>query len=138
MLLYNQYEIKNIPTNIYFFFNFTGDVTIPPSTTVAILAFMAHRNPDIYPDPESFRPERYLSGETFHPFAHIAFSAGPRNCIGQKFAMLELKCTLSSLLRAFVIHPVEDFEPQLMAQLILNSRNGIQVRLAQRNTSGSN
>lgn len=118
-------------------FFLTGNVTLPRSTTITILAYVAHKNPDIYRDPESFRPERYLAGDHIHPFAHVAFSAGPRNCIGQKFAMLELKCTLSTLLRAFVMHPVEDFEPQLMAQLILNSRNGIQVRLTLRNTKSS-
>lgn len=93
---------------------------------------MIHRNADIFPDPEKFQPERFLNEKNMHSFAHVAFSAGPRNCIGQKFAMLELKCTLSKLLRAFELQPVEGFTPVPVPELILKSNNGIMVKFRKR------
>lgn len=111
---------------------FIGSITVPPQTNVTILAYMIHRNAEIFPDPEKFQPERFLNEKNLHPFAHVAFSAGPRNCIGQKFAMLELKCSLSKLLRAFEFLPAEGFNIIPVPELILKSSNGIHVKLKKR------
>lgn len=102
--------------------------------TIEVLAYAIHRNVDIFDDPETFRPERYLNEDCgFHPFSNVAFSAGPRNCIGQKFAMLEMKCTLAALLRRFKLHrAVGVQEPIILAELIIKSGNGIHVVLEDR------
>ncbi|KAK7494515.1 hypothetical protein BaRGS_00014168 [Batillaria attramentaria] len=88
-------------------------VTIPAGTSCTINIINVHHNPTVWPDPYSFKPER------FHPdnmkdkdsYAFIPFSAGPRNCIGQHFAMNEQKVILSRMLRRFTFtldpnHPV--------------------------------
>ncbi|XP_055911116.1 probable cytochrome P450 4s3 [Eupeodes corollae] len=109
------------------------DLHVPRGTSINLLAYVVHREEKYFPEPDRFQPERFLVDENkLHPYAFIAFSAGPRNCIGQKFAMLELKCTLSNILRAYELLPVEGFVPLPLAELVIKSGNGIQVRLRKR------
>ncbi|KZS02129.1 Uncharacterized protein APZ42_000953, partial [Daphnia magna] len=70
-----------------------GGYILPKGVTIGMLIYGMHHNPQVYPDPEEFKPERFFPENSVgrHPYAFIPFSAGPRNCIGQKFAMLELK-----------------------------------------------
>ncbi|XP_055844053.1 probable cytochrome P450 4s3 isoform X2 [Episyrphus balteatus] len=106
---------------------------VPKGVSINLLAFVVQRNEKHFPEPERFNPERFLVEESnMHPYAFIAFSAGPRNCIGQKFAMLELKCTLANVLRTYELLPAEGFEPILLPELVIKSKNGIQVRLRKR------
>jgi len=57
----------------------------PKGTTLAILTVGLHRNPDVWPAPLEFNPDRFLpeNSQGRHPFAYVPFSAGPRNCIGR-------------------------------------------------------
>lgn len=111
-----------------------GDMKVPKGTSIAVLAYVVHRDEKHFPEPEAFKPDRFLLDEkNMHPYSFVAFSAGPRNCIGQKFAMLELKCSLANILRNFEILPVEGFEALPLAELVTKSGNGIQVRLRKRN-----
>lgn len=82
------------------------------------------RDPRLFRNPDDFQPERFLEthvSETKNSFAYIPFSAGPRNCIGQKFAMLELKSILSKVLRHFEVTLAAGSvaEPKMKAELIL-------------------
>lgn len=82
------------------------------------------RDATLFPEPEQFRPERFdveQTNEKYNAFTYIPFSAGPRNCIGQKFALLELKSVLSKVLRFHELELAEDSvaEPDMIAELIL-------------------
>nr|WDY85986.1 cytochrome P450 9Z214 [Pagiophloeus tsushimanus] len=68
-----------------------------------------HRDPKYYPEPEKFDPERFSdeNKDLIKPYTFIPFGAGPRNCIGSRFAILEAKAVLYHLLLNFEIVPIQ-------------------------------
>lgn len=69
---------------------------VPAGVSVAASILMIHRNQELYPEPERFRPERFLE-RRFAPWEFVAFGGGHRHCIGAAFAMNELKVVLGTL-----------------------------------------
>ncbi|KAJ8679306.1 hypothetical protein QAD02_015093, partial [Eretmocerus hayati] len=82
---------------------------VPAGTEVFIHLVALHRDPNFWPDPLRFDPDRFLPGAVHerHPFAYSPFSAGLRNCIGRKFAMLGAKMAISKVLQNFYIEQVD-------------------------------
>nr|ABC84370.2 cytochrome P450 [Spodoptera litura] len=110
-----------------------GDVLVKKGTEVSIHIYDLHRLPELYPDPEAFKPERFLNQQPTHPYAFVPFSAGPRNCIGQRFAMLEMKCMLSGVCRKFKLSPIVPGErPKLLADMVLRPVGPVCVKMHQR------
>lgn len=110
-----------------------GSATIPPGVNIAIIPSLIHRNSDYFPDPEHFRPERFLSKEKRHPYAFVPFSAGPRNCIGQRFALMEEKALLAMIFRKFKVTSLDPQEKVIpCASLITKSSGPIRIRLEAR------
>ena len=66
-------------------------------------------DPEIYPDPLDFKPERFLKENSTNrnPYSFLTFSLGPRNCIGMRFSMYEMKCCVSNLVSKFRFVPCE-------------------------------
>ncbi|XP_014485091.1 PREDICTED: cytochrome P450 4C1-like [Dinoponera quadriceps] len=112
-----------------------GDVTIPEGTTVALSIIMAHRNPQVWPDPLKFDPDRFLPENSKHrnPYAYVPFSAGPRNCIGQRFALLVEKTVLTAILRKWRVKSVETEIP-LVGSLILRPIGNVLLRFTPKTT----
>ena len=77
---------------------------IPAKSSVYVPIQLIHRNPQYFPNPEAYIPERHLdqNPETRIPaYAFIPFSAGPRNCIGQRYGTIELKFVLAAIFRRY-------------------------------------
>jgi cytochrome P450 family 135 len=71
--------------------------TFARGTLLVPVAFLAQRDPRVYPEPEAFRPERFL-GAKVDPYAWFPFGGGARRCLGMAFAMLEMKVVLATVL----------------------------------------
>ncbi|RZC34623.1 cytochrome P450, family 4, subfamily Q, polypeptide 7 [Asbolus verrucosus] len=111
---------------------------LPKNSIVNLHIYDLHHNPDIYPDPEKFDPDRFLpqNSQNRHPFAYLPFSAGPRNCIGKRFAILELKTALCGILANFVLEPVDTPSSiVLVVDLVLRSKDGVKVKFVPRITN---
>ncbi|XP_047492928.1 cytochrome P450 3A24-like isoform X2 [Penaeus chinensis] len=78
------------------------DVTLEPGLVVTCPIFNIHRDPKYWPEPEEFRPERFLpeNKANITNLTHIPFGMGPRNCIAMRFALMEAKVGLAKMLLA--------------------------------------
>jgi cytochrome P450 len=76
-----------------------GGYDLPKGTGVGACIYLAHRNPDVYPDPDAFKPERFL-GVTPDPVSWLPFGGGIRRCIGAAFALYEMKIVLGTMIAA--------------------------------------
>lgn len=86
-----------------------GPYVLPKDTTLVLPILLIHRNPNVWTNPLKFDPDRFLPENSEHrsPYAYVPFSAGPRNCIGQRFALLEEKSILTAVLRKFRVKSVK-------------------------------
>ncbi|XP_068426099.1 cytochrome P450 4T8 [Clinocottus analis] len=105
--------------------------TLPKGCFVGTSVFGIHRNAAVWENPHEFDPLRFLpeNASKRSPHAFVPFSAGPRNCIGQNFAMNELKVATALTLKRY--HLIEDptQKPKLIASLVLRSINGIHIKI---------
>ncbi|EDW86242.1 uncharacterized protein Dwil_GK16039 [Drosophila willistoni] len=104
---------------------------IPAGTNFTVGIYFLMRDPLYFDSPNEFRPERFLNDQTTNPYAYIPFSAGPRNCIGQKFAVLEMKSTISKLLQHYELLPLGP-DPLPLMNIVLRSVNGVHLGLRPR------
>ena len=105
---------------------------IPKDTDCLLYVFGLHQDERYFPNPEKFEPDRFLHENYLdkHPYAYIPFSAGRRNCIGQRFAMMEIKVILSNILRKFEIKSIKSTtELAPLIELVLKPSNGLPVEL---------
>jgi thromboxane-A synthase len=76
---------------------------VPAGTPITVDMYNLHYNPDLWGplDPHEFHPERFATKR--HPMAWLPFGAGPRNCVGMRFALLEMKMLLVRLLKTYTV-----------------------------------
>ena len=114
-----------------------GGWDYPPGVCLVANAYLVHHDPEIYPDPYAFRPERFLD-EQPGTYTWIPFGGGRRRCLGASFALLEMKIVLRAILaRCEVIPGTEGPEvsrrraitvsPRLRATTVLRNRPAVRT-----------
>lgn len=113
--------------------------TVPQGTFLYVNIFALHRNPHVWENPEEFDPLRFTEGRSQDrpPHSFIPFSSGIRNCIGQHFAMAEIKTALAMILHRFdlTVSPDQIVRmDDLLTILMLRSKTGVYINVHPRNT----
>jgi len=107
---------------------------VPAGTELMMSPYALHHDARYFPDPERFRPERWLDGSTdaLPRFAYFPFGGGPRICIGNHFAMLEAVLVLATLWQHAEVVIAAGFEPQLSPIVTLRMLGGVPARVTTR------
>ncbi|XP_031367763.1 cytochrome P450 4c3-like [Apis dorsata] len=107
---------------------------IPIGSTVLVNSFLLHRDSRYFPEPDIYRPERFLpNGPKYPSYAFVPFSAGSRNCIGWKYATMIVKVLILYILKNFHVESL-DTEDQLrfISELVLHNANGLKLKITPR------
>ncbi|KAM9492994.1 cytochrome P450 3A27-like [Salvelinus alpinus] len=117
-------------------------IVIPKDCVVMVPTWTLHRDPEIWPDPEEFKPERFSkeNKESIDPYTYMPFGAGPRNCIGMRFALLMIKLAMVEILQSFTFSVCDETEIPLEMDIqgLLMPKRPIKLRLEPRSNSPSN
>lgn len=109
-----------------------GDWTYPAGVVLGANAYLVHHDPAIYPDPYSFRPERFLDQKP-GTYTWIPFGGGRRRCLGASFAMLEMQVVLRAVLERGDVRPAgSGAETVLRRSITFSPRAGARVVLSER------
>jgi cytochrome P450 family 135 len=107
-----------------------GGRVLPAGVHITPSIYLAHRNPAIYPEPERFRPERFLERPA-GTYEWIPFGGGTRRCLGATFALFEMKIVLGEILRRFDLQTTTAPGERIARRAITFSpRRGGRIQLA--------
>ncbi|KAF3813921.1 hypothetical protein GH733_017953, partial [Mirounga leonina] len=111
-------------------------VFIPKGTVVMVPVFTLHRDLDLWPEPEEFRPERFSkkNKDNINPYTHLPFGTGPRSCLGMRFAIMNMKLALVRVLQNFSFKPCKETQIplKLNSQRLLRPEKPIVLKVEPR------
>jgi cytochrome P450 len=109
-----------------------GDFTYPAGVALLAGAFLMHYDPQLYPEPHAFRPERFVD-QAPGTYTWIPFGGGRRRCLGASFALVEMKIVIRAVLERYAVSPADE-RPERTARrsITFSPAQGATVRLAQR------
>ena len=106
-----------------------GEYTLPEGASIMPCLYLAHRDPDIWHDPDKFIPERFLNtSET--PYTYLPFGSGIRRCIGAAFAQYEMKIIIAQILLHTELVLQKGYVPKLERKgVVIAPSNGLPIRI---------
>ncbi|WP_244226979.1 cytochrome P450 [Corallococcus aberystwythensis] len=111
-----------------------GGFRIPKGSSVDVSPYVTQRHPDFWEEPEAFRPERFApeAAAKRHRFAYFPFSGGPRQCIGNSFAMMEAQLVLATVAQRYRLREAPGFTLEPDSHLTLRPRGELPMYLERR------
>ncbi|CAL1268349.1 unnamed protein product, partial [Larinioides sclopetarius] len=119
-----------------------GSITIPKGAVVQAPVWDIHHNPELWPEPWKFDPDRFApeNKTSLNSMAYMPFGIGRRNCIGSRFAQAEAKLAIFRLVKKFRFEPCEKTDdplPLICPSVIINPANGVYLKAVPRIASDS-
>jgi cytochrome P450 len=113
-----------------------GGVHVPADTTLLLSQWVVHRDPEIWPEPAAFRPERWLGDDPAagrrHRFGFFPFGGGIRQCIGNTFAETEGAMILATVGRRWTLEPVAGHRVEPLPRVTLRPKGGLPMTARRR------
>ena len=103
---------------------------VPKGTMVVLAIYALHHDPAHWDDPEVFRPERFAPAtrkQVNSNYSYLPFGGGPRLCIGNSFAMMEMQLVLAYYLRKYRLHWQATKAPEMLPLVTLRPKNGVSI-----------
>jgi len=111
-----------------------GDYVLPARTIVIISPYVLHRDARRFPEPDRFLPDRWTPEfkAALAPFAYVPFGGGPRRCIGESFAWMELVLVLSTIAQRWRLRVVPEHPVITQPVITLRTKHGIKMTVTAR------
>ncbi|AWP05281.1 putative cytochrome P450 3A30-like isoform 2 [Scophthalmus maximus] len=118
------------------------DITILKDMVVLVPVYALHHDPELWPEPEEFKPERFSkeNKQSITPYTYLPFGVGPRNCLGMRFALVILKLGLVEVLQNYSFSICEETEIplQMSPSGLLGPLRPIKLKLVTRSIASEN
>jgi cytochrome P450 len=116
-----------------------GEIAIQPGDIVSIWPWLIHRHTKLWDEPDRFDHTRFLgdSRKRWHRYQYIPFGAGPRTCVGARFAMAEALTILAVWLAEWRFAPVEGWRVETSGMVTLRPKGGLPLMLERREAQSS-
>ncbi|XP_074485772.1 cytochrome P450 3A40-like [Sebastes fasciatus] len=116
-------------------------LVIPKDMIILVPTWPIHRDPEVWPEPEVFKPERFSkeNKEAIDPYTYMPFGAGPRNCIGMRFALMMMRLAVVEILQKFSFSVCKETEIpfEMDVQGLLMPKRPIKLKLVPRSESSN-
>ena len=115
-------------------FDRIGEIDVQPGDFVSVWPWLIHRHRKLWNDPDAFDPERFSprQKDDRHRFQYIPFGAGPRTCVGARFAMAEGLTILACWLAEWRFSPMPGRDVQVSGMVTLRPKGGLPLRIERR------
>jgi cytochrome P450 len=106
------------------------DHTVPPGASVTVSTMSIHHDPALYPEPDRFRPERFLE-RSYGPSEFLPFGGGHRRCLGSALSDYEMHIELAEIVTAWEFEPAGP-EEEIRRAVAMGPKHGVPLRLTAR------